>query len=157
MNDPDPTAGSAVDAAAGPGEVRSWGWHLMQVSAWLLLVLLPVHVLTTWVVHDPGRFGVGLYVDRWHHSYWRVFDWLLLVLGLVHGGIGINALLGGMARRSTTRTTIAVVLAVLLGLARPVRLRHHLHVRPLMTDRPDLEARRVELEQIGLERDRRRP
>ena len=52
-----PTA--AATASPGPTdrpapEVRSWSWHIMAVTSWLLLVLLPIHVLSTWVLHDPG-------------------------------------------------------------------------------------------------------
>jgi succinate dehydrogenase / fumarate reductase, membrane anchor subunit len=107
---PDPPSPTAAP------EVRSWSWHIMAVSSWLLLVLLPVHVLTTWVFHDPAHFGVALYVDRWHHAYWRVFDGALVVLGLVHGGVGLDAVLGGLTRRVEARRAVTLVLVVVLGL-----------------------------------------
>ncbi len=87
----------------------------MQVSSWLLVLLLLVHVLSTWVFHDPGHFGVAFYVDRWHSGGWRLFDGILLVLALGHGGLGVNGLLTRRLGRSAMATTITVVLAVVLA------------------------------------------
>jgi succinate dehydrogenase / fumarate reductase, membrane anchor subunit len=110
----EPATGSANDVATET-EVRGWGWHVLQLSSWLLLVLLPIHVLSTWVFHDPGHFGVALYVDRWHEGAWRFFDGALVVLALLHGGIGLNGVLGGPGRSPGVRRSVAVAIAVLLG------------------------------------------
>ncbi len=111
----------SADAASGgaEAEVRSWGWHIMAVSSWLLLVLLPVHLLSTWVLHDPAHFGVALYVDRWHHTYWRFFDGALVVLALTHGAIGLHSLLVAGTRQPSARaaiTAVVAVVAVVVGL-----------------------------------------
>ena len=95
--------------------MRSWGWHIMAVSSWLLLILLPVHVLSTWVLHDPAHFGVALYVDRWHHGYWRLLDGALVVLALVHGGIGLRSVLVDLSRHPELRVAVTAALAVVLG------------------------------------------
>jgi succinate dehydrogenase hydrophobic anchor subunit len=102
--------------ASPPTEVRSWGWHVMQVSAWLLVVALPIHVWSIWLAHDPGRFGVATFVDRWHTAGWRVFDWAFLMLALAHGGIGLSGVLSSLTRNETVRTVIAAVTAVVLTL-----------------------------------------
>ncbi len=112
-------AGSAVRPEP---EVRSWSWHIMAVTSWLLLVLLPVHVLSTWVLHDPGHFGVALYVDRWHHGYWRLLDGAVVVLALVHGGIGLNSVLVDLSRRPSTRVAVTTGLSLVLGAAGLVAL-----------------------------------
>ncbi len=108
-----PTADPPSAAAPAP-EVKSWGWHVMQITSWLLVVLLPVHVLSTWVFHDPGHFGVALYVDRWHHGVWRLFDGTLVVAALVHGGIGLDSALGRHTTRPGLRGAITVAIAVVL-------------------------------------------
>ena len=84
-----------VDGAAGADatEVRSWGWHLLQVSSWVLVVMVPIHLYTTWLLHDPGHVGVAIYVDRWRSGAWRAFDWAFVMLGLLHGGLGLEGLL----------------------------------------------------------------
>jgi succinate dehydrogenase hydrophobic anchor subunit len=95
--------------------VRSWSWHLLAVSSWLLLVMLPIQVVSTWLVRDPGSYGVAFYVDRWHQTGWRLFDWLFVVLALAHGGLGMNGVLGSLVRGSRARTAVAVGLGVVLG------------------------------------------
>ena len=78
------------------------------------MILLPIHVLSTWVLHDPGHFGVALYVDRWHHGYWRLLDGALVVLALVHGGMGLNSVLTDLSSRASARAATTAVLAVVL-------------------------------------------
>jgi succinate dehydrogenase hydrophobic anchor subunit len=115
VSGPPPTAtepGTADPSPAAGDEVRSWGWHAMQVSSWLLLVLLPVHLYSVWLAHDPGDFGVATFVDRWHSTGWRVFDWVFLMLALAHGGIGLSGVLSSSFRNDTARLVIAAVLAV---------------------------------------------
>jgi len=107
--DPAPAAGHEVP------ETKSWGWHLMQVTSWLLLVLVPVHVFSTWVFHDPGHFGVALYVDRWHQVTWRLFDGALVVLAFLHGGVGLNGMCTRRIHRAGVRTALSVVIGVVLG------------------------------------------
>lgn len=116
-----PTPPVAVDDDPGreptpaPVEIRSWSWHVMQLTSWLLVVLLPVHVFSTWVFHDPGHIGVAWYVDRWHSGGWRLFDGVLLVVALVHGGLGLDGALARRTTRPAVRTTVAAVIAVVLG------------------------------------------
>jgi succinate dehydrogenase hydrophobic anchor subunit len=100
---------------AGEAEVRSWGWHLLRVSSWLLAVLVPLHLVSLWLVHDPGRMGVAVYVDRWRSTGWRLTDWLFFVLALTHGGIGLNGILGTLTRHPRARLGIAIVLGLTFG------------------------------------------
>ena len=113
------TAAAPSDAvepaqSGAPDETRPWSWHLLQITSWILLVLLPIHVLSTWVFHDPGRFGVALYADRWHDGTWRLFDGALVVLAFVHGGLGLNGVLARPSRSPAARTAITVAIAVVL-------------------------------------------
>jgi len=109
------TTTSSTDVTASPEtEVRSWAWHALQVSAWLLVIALPIHLWSIWLAHDAGDFGVATFVDRWHSAGWRVFDWAFLVLALVHGGIGLTGVLTSLTRSETVRTVIIVVTGVVL-------------------------------------------
>jgi succinate dehydrogenase / fumarate reductase membrane anchor subunit len=119
VDEPADLAGDGAGAAAPDAlEERPWSWHLMQATAWVLLVLLPIQLLTVFVLHDPGHYGVGLYIDRWRHAGWRVFDWVVIVLALVHGGLGVRdrvvARLRSPFARDATTVALAVALALLL-------------------------------------------
>jgi succinate dehydrogenase hydrophobic anchor subunit len=114
------SAADSTDPDGADQAAASWGWHLMQVSAWLLAVMLPIHLASTWLVRDVGRYGVALYVDRWQTTPWRIFDWAFIVLALAHGGIGLYGLTGSRIDSIRGRTGLAVVIGVsfvALGLA----------------------------------------
>jgi len=106
-----------VDGAAGADatEVRSWGWHLLQVSSWVLVVMVPIHLYTTWLLHDPGHVGVAIYVDRWRSGAWRAFDWAFVVLALLHGGLGLDGLLRRRLSSERGRALAAVAVAIVFG------------------------------------------
>jgi succinate dehydrogenase hydrophobic anchor subunit len=114
-----PAAGTAVvgDGAGADQtvQVQGWGWHLLQVSTWLLVVLLLVQVAGTWMLHDPGHYGVAFYVDRWASNGWRIVDAAFVALALVHGGIGLARLTTSWIRSERVRLAIILVLAVGLG------------------------------------------
>ena len=107
-----PPGSASPGGPSAPGEVRSWAWHVMQVTSWLLAVMLPVHLWSIWIAHDAGDFGVATFVDRWHSTGWRLFDWAFLVLALAHGGVGLAGLIGSRVRGEPARTIVAVTLGV---------------------------------------------
>jgi succinate dehydrogenase hydrophobic anchor subunit len=106
------TSDATASVPAGPAEVRSWGWHLLQLSSWLLLILLPVHLVTTWIIHDPATMGVARYAERWHSTGWRLFDWLFFMLALIHGGLGLDGLLASPRRNPRLRIVVSVGLGL---------------------------------------------
>jgi succinate dehydrogenase / fumarate reductase membrane anchor subunit len=73
------------------------GWLFMRISGLLLLVLAVGHTL---IMHLPAggvdRINFGFVAVRWESPFWRTWDWLLLILALLHG---IN---GSGTSRSTT-------------------------------------------------------
>jgi succinate dehydrogenase hydrophobic anchor subunit len=104
-----------AEPAASPAEPRSWSWHVLHLSSWLLLVLLPIQVISTWVLHDPGHMGVAWYVDRWHSGWWRLFDGLFSVVALFSGGLGLDGLVGRSATRPSARAVISAAIGIVLG------------------------------------------
>lgn len=77
-------------AADDPG---SWGWHLVRASAWALVVLLPVWVVSVHLVGDASTVNATRLEVRWSSPVLRAFDWAVLVLALVHGALGTAGLL----------------------------------------------------------------
>ena len=99
-------------ASAGP--VRSWGWHLLQVTTWLLAPMLLIELLGTWVFHDPGHFSVAFYIDRWSSNAWRIFDAVFIALALLHGGLGLVRMLRARVRPEWLELALVIVLAVVI-------------------------------------------
>ena len=81
-------------------------WYFMRLSGLLLLGMALFHMFYLYFWQPGGIDGISYQsiVARWTDPAlgftWRVFDLLLLVLGLMHGGYGIwQALNGAVLRR----------------------------------------------------------
>jgi succinate dehydrogenase / fumarate reductase membrane anchor subunit len=73
------------------GGFELWTWVFMRISGLLLLVLAVVHTL---IMHLPAggvdRINFGFVAVRWQSPFWRTWDWMLLMLALLHGINGLR-------------------------------------------------------------------
>lgn len=99
-------------------------WLFMRLSGLLLLFLAVGHLIyMTFII--PGGVGAITYqviLDRWTDPVWgfsaRLFDLLLLLLGLAHGGNGLRKILADTVHGPKLRRLLNIVLgACLLALA----------------------------------------
>jgi succinate dehydrogenase / fumarate reductase, membrane anchor subunit len=68
-----------------------WTWLFMRVSGVLLLFLAVGHVLIMHVFDGGvGRVNFAFVATRWQSPFWRIWDWLLLSLALLHGINGLR-------------------------------------------------------------------
>lgn len=92
----------------GGGEL--WLWLFMRISGLLLLVLALGHLV---VMHLMGtgaeRINFGFVAVRWQNPFWRTWDWMLLMLALVHGIIGLRDITLDYITRPGLRLTINMV------------------------------------------------
>jgi succinate dehydrogenase / fumarate reductase membrane anchor subunit len=83
------------EAALGRGRpvggFELWTWVFMRISGLLLLVLAVGHTL---IMHLPAggvdRINFGFVAVRWQSPFWRTWDWMLLMLALLHGINGLR-------------------------------------------------------------------
>lgn len=91
------------------GGMELWAWLFMRISGLLLLVLAVGHVL---LMHLPdggvSRVDFNFVAVRWDKPFWRIWDWMLLSLALVHGVNGLRNIMLDYVRRPGVRfaTTI---------------------------------------------------
>lgn len=80
-----------------PG-LEFYSWYFFRVSGLLLVVLALGHflIMHAWnsILDVDYRFVAG----RWASSWWRVYDWLLLVLALLHGFNGLRVVVNEYVR-----------------------------------------------------------
>jgi succinate dehydrogenase / fumarate reductase membrane anchor subunit len=98
-----------------------WWWIFMRASGIALLVLAVGHVLIMHVAGDGvDRVDFNFVAERWRSPFWRSWDWLMLVLALVHGVNGLRMITLDYVRRPATRVAIngffAIVGAALFAL-----------------------------------------
>ena len=92
---PDPGAAPAPDDATGRSRrprqnFETWSWFFMRVSGLVLVFLALVHFALTHIINDVVETDSTFVAERWDNPLWRLFDWTLLALALVHGLNGLR-------------------------------------------------------------------
>jgi succinate dehydrogenase / fumarate reductase membrane anchor subunit len=66
-------------------------WYLMRVTGVALFVLALTHFLIVHVIYDPAEQDASWIAQvRWSSTFWRAFDWSLLMLVLFHAFMGVR-------------------------------------------------------------------
>lgn len=92
------------------GGFELWSWLFMRISGLLLLVLAVGHTLIMHVVDEGvSRVDFGFVASRWASPFWRTWDWMLLVLALIHGINGLRVITLDYVRKPGIRLTINMV------------------------------------------------
>src|SRR5918997_3042164 len=99
-------AGSRPVGGAGitvPGADRLI-WYFMRLSGALLVILAGGQIVITHYLNVPSETVFAFVADRWANPYWRTFDWLLLMLALWHGVLGLRYSIQDYLRSPMART-----------------------------------------------------
>ncbi|MDI3340410.1 MAG: succinate dehydrogenase hydrophobic membrane anchor subunit [Sphaerobacter sp.] len=67
------------------GNFELYSWYFFRISGLLLILLAITHVVIMHVVNTVDEIDFDFVADRWSSPFWRSFDWLMLVLALLHG------------------------------------------------------------------------
>jgi succinate dehydrogenase / fumarate reductase membrane anchor subunit len=115
----------SADIRAGGGRPQGSGfelavWYLMRLSGLGLFVLVLAHYLILHVLKDPAEQDATWIAQvRWSSLFWRAYDWLMLMLVLFHGFMGMRIIVVDYTRGGTRTVLItslyllAIVLFVL--------------------------------------------
>jgi len=85
-------------------------WLFMRVSGVLLLLLALGHLAIMHLVHNVDEIDFAFVATRYRNPLWRMYDWFLLMLALVHGMNGLRVLIDDYLRPSGLRVLSLVVL-----------------------------------------------
>jgi len=108
-----------VELSAAGGRPRPesglelYAWLFMRVSGVLLLLLALGHLVIMHLIHNVGEIDTAFVAARWGNPLWRLYDWLLLTLALVHGCNGLRVIVDDYVRRPGLRMLSQVVLYTL--------------------------------------------
>ena len=70
-----------------------WAWLFMRISGLVLLFLAVGHVLIMHVFEEGvDRVDFAFIQLRWASLFWKTWDWLMLVLALLHGVNGLRVI-----------------------------------------------------------------
>ena len=99
-----------------PGDLEFYSWYFFRLSGLLLILLALGHFVVMHVFHSILEVDFRFAAGRWAVPFWRVYDWLLLVLALLHGFNGVRVVVGEYVHAPVWRTA-ALWLVGLLTLA----------------------------------------
>ena len=95
------------------GGFETFSWYFMRITAIGLIFLVIIHLFINHVTTDVACTSYQLVAGRYTNPYWRVYDWLLLTLALLHGMNGLRVVVDDYVRSRGWRISIQSLLGVL--------------------------------------------
>lgn len=92
-----------------------WSWYFFRVSGVLMLILVFGHLLIVHIINNVDVINYEFVAVRWQTVGWRVYDWLLLFLAVVHGQNGLRVLIDDYVHGRGWRAFAHTVNWVFLG------------------------------------------
>jgi succinate dehydrogenase / fumarate reductase membrane anchor subunit len=96
------------------GRERFW-WFFMRLSGLALVILALGHMFIMHVLVEltGGEIDFAFVQSRWGSPFWRIYDFLLLVLAFLHGANGARVVIGDyIAHPTAKRLLIGLLLAI---------------------------------------------
>lgn len=105
------STGYGVKPAGGGFETFSW--YFFRVSGILLIFLVIIHLIIMHVTNDVACTTYQFVAMRYDNPLWRLYDWLLLTLSLLHGMNGLRVVIDDYVRGRGARLTLMSVAGTL--------------------------------------------
>ena len=96
------------------GRERFW-WYFMRLSGLALVILALGHMFIMHVLVEltGGEINFAFVQSRWGSPFWRIYDFLLLLLAFVHGANGARIVIGDYVANRRARSVIIGALLVI--------------------------------------------
>ena len=94
---------------------ETWSWFFMRISGLVLMFLALIHFSITHILNDVAETDARFVAQRWENPMWRVFDWALLALAMLHGLNGLRWIIDDYVRVPFKRAAVKAVLYTLSG------------------------------------------
>ncbi len=88
------------------GGFETFSWYFFRVSGVLLIFLVIFHLVIMHVTTDVAKTTYDFVAARYSNPLWRLYDWLLLTLALLHGMNGLRVVIDDYVRGRSARLTL---------------------------------------------------
>jgi len=95
------------------GGVETFSWYFFRISGVALLFLAILHLLIMHVTTDVACTTYQFVALRYSNPFWRLYDWVLLTLALLHGMNGLRVVIDDYVRARGFRFFIQSTLGAL--------------------------------------------
>ncbi len=110
-------AGPAIGGAGGHtrpmGGFELNAWIFMRVSGIVLLFMALIHLVIMHIINNVDVIDYAFVARRYAQPFWRMYDWIMLTLALLHGFNGARVLVDDYLRPGGRRATTLAVLYLL--------------------------------------------
>ena len=93
------------------GRERFW-WYFMRLSGLALVILALGHMFIMHVLVEltGGEINFAFVQSRWGTPFWRIYDFLLLLLAFIHGANGTRVVIGDYVTNRKARSLLVGIL-----------------------------------------------
>ena len=96
------------------GGFETFSWYFFRVSGVLLIFLVIIHLIVMHVTTDVAKTTYDFVAVRYSNPLWRLYDWLLLTLSLLHGMNGLRVVIDDYVQGRAARLTLMSIAGTLL-------------------------------------------
>ena len=105
-----------ISSGYGPrpvgGGFETFSWYFFRISGVALIFLAIIHLFLNHVATDVSCTSYQLVSIRYANPFWRLYDWLLLTLALLHGMNGLRVVVDDYVRSRGWRLSIQSLLGI---------------------------------------------
>src|SRR5258706_13986483 len=95
------------------GGFETFSWYFIRISGIALIFLVIIHLLIMHVTTDVACTTFRFVAARYANPFWRLFDWLLLTLALLHGMNSLRVVIDDYVRTRSWRLALQSTIGVL--------------------------------------------
>jgi succinate dehydrogenase / fumarate reductase membrane anchor subunit len=77
----------------GGGGFETFSWYFFRVSGVVLIFMVIIHLVIMHVTNDVACTTYDFVAMRYSNPLWRLYDWVLLTLALLHGMNGLRVVI----------------------------------------------------------------
>lgn len=105
-----------ISSGYGPrpagGGFETFSWYFFRLSGIALIFLAIIHLFLNHVTTDVSCTSYQLVQIRYTDPFWRLYDWLLLTLALLHGMNGLRIVIDDYVHTPGWRLSLQSLLVI---------------------------------------------
>lgn len=106
------SSGYGARPAGGSG-FETFSWYFFRFSGVGLIFLAIIHLLLMHIATDVACTSYQFVAARYQNPFWRLYDWLLLSLALLHGMNGLRVVIDDYVRSHGVRLTLQSAVGII--------------------------------------------
>lgn len=95
------------------GGFETFSWYFFRVSGVILIFMVIIHLIIMHVSNDVACTTYLFVQTRYSNPLWRLYDWVLLTLALLHGMNGLRIVIDDYVQSRGARLTLMSTAGVL--------------------------------------------